>query len=195
MGCIETESDMVNEGQFNRTGIRIVKKSEAEALEVPSNGSPIAYLHFVDGDGNTLVPEYVPDGLATYAGQLSGAKYTIVSTADLAALEARVAALEAEVVSIAATPSTVAKRNIDGELVAVNFRGDMRALDDSDTIQLKTNDNQVVFLAGKSAGDPALRFFGAGAPALRVTLAASSPTLAGDLAAALQGYGLIDLTP
>ena len=86
---------MLNEGQLNRTGIRILMQSETEALPVPPNGS-IAYLKLVDGSGNVIVPEYEPDGLQTGMGPLPGAKYVLVSTADYAALEARVAALEAE---------------------------------------------------------------------------------------------------
>lgn len=75
-------------------GLKLLLKAANTPLE-PNPDHPIAYLHLVDGAGNTIVPEYELDGLRTSAGPVSGAKYTIVSTADLQALTDRIVALEA----------------------------------------------------------------------------------------------------
>ena len=76
-------------------GLKLLLKAANTPLE-PNPDHPIAYLHFVDGDGNTIVPEYEPDGLRTSAGPVSGARYVLADGAAVAALEARVAALEAK---------------------------------------------------------------------------------------------------
>ena len=82
-----------NVGDIFGAGVRILLTAPNEPLR--GNAGPVAYLHFVDGNGDTIVPTYEPDGLSTPAGPVSGAKYTLGDGASLAALEARVAALEA----------------------------------------------------------------------------------------------------
>lgn len=181
----------VNEGQVNRVGVRILMKSATEPLEIPNSGGSVAYLHFVDTDNNTIVPEYEPDGLQTFAGPISGAKYMIPGTAQFLSLEQRVAALEAIVatISVAATGDTIAKRNVDGELLATNFRGDLRATSDGDTIDIKTNDNQVVMSAGKIMAVPALAFNGVPLVELPVPVSIAGGDAA--IRAALVSLGLI----
>lgn len=162
----------VNEGQINRTGIRLLLISTTENLEVPNAGGPIAFLHFVDGDDNTIVPEYVPQGLTTPAGPLSGAKFTLVSTAQLTALEA----------SLTATINALTARVAALEAVLV--------IDGSNT-RLKNPQGDVVVIAGQFSGNPTLKFYEDAAPVERQTVAAASGTLALDIANALQAEGLL----
>lgn len=81
-----------NEGQVFGAGIRILLKGANDVL-VATAGT-VAYLHFVDPDGTTIVPEYEAAGLSTFAGSLSGAKITIPSPANLTAAEDRIQLLE-----------------------------------------------------------------------------------------------------
>jgi hypothetical protein len=64
-----------NDGDIFGAGMRILLIGANEPL--PVTAGAIAYLHFVDGDGNTIVPTYEPDGLRTFAGPLSGARIVL----------------------------------------------------------------------------------------------------------------------
>lgn len=155
----------LSSGQIYGAGMRILLKSSTEALDVTDG--PVAFLHLVDSDDNTLVPEYVPQGLQTPGGPLSGAKYTIVSSAQLAALVARVEALEA-----------IAARM---ELTSTGLK-------------LKNNEAQTVIEVGSDVGSPTIRFFG-GTPQMQQGVVLSSPTLDEDTANAIATYNLITVTP
>ena len=73
-------------------GVKLLLKAPNTPLE-PSPDHPIAYLHFVDGDGNTIVPEYEIDGLRTSAGPVSGAKITVANAADISAINDQISTL------------------------------------------------------------------------------------------------------
>lgn len=112
----------LNQGAVFGAGIRILKKSDTEALTASSG--PAAYLHFVrESDGSTIVPEYEPGGLATYAGPLPGAKITIPET-DLSALEATAptAGQKAALAGTSGTPSGSNKYVTDGDARNTNAR-------------------------------------------------------------------------
>jgi hypothetical protein len=64
-----------NDGDIFGAGMRILLVGANEPL--PVTAGAIAYLHFVDGDGNTIVPTYEPDGLRTFGGALSGARIVL----------------------------------------------------------------------------------------------------------------------
>jgi hypothetical protein len=80
-----------NNGDVFTAGIRVIKKSETEALEI--SGEPVAVLHFVrQDDDSTIVPVYEVEALQTPAGPLAGVKIAIPSTeVDFAAVKAALA--------------------------------------------------------------------------------------------------------
>ena len=181
-----------SDGQVFGAGIRILLKGANDALT--ASAGPVAYLHFVDPAGNTIVPEYQAAGLSTFAGPLSGAKITIPSAADFAALEARVVALESQLAAAtsAATPNTLVKRDSNGDIFVANLRGNIKESSAGVHVKILASDGQEVARLGLNGGNPALRFFyqTGEAMAIRQGVDLASPTLAAESANALVDQGL-----
>jgi hypothetical protein len=125
---------MLNKGDVFGSGVRLLKKNNTETLDVTAG--PVAYLHFVTAEGDTIAPEYEADGLQTYAGPISGAKITLASPVELAALVALVAALAERVVAL--------------EAVLV--------VSETQT-KLKNPQGETLITVGQRFGDPAIGFF------------------------------------
>lgn len=199
----------VNEGQFNRTGIRILKKSETDSLDVPPNGA-IAYLHFVDSAGDTIVPEYVSQGLQTYAGPLSGAKIAVVSPEEIENLETQVSALENQAIDHEAriqaleallaaataenTPGTLVKRDVNGDIFTANFRGNLKEASNGGFVKILAYGNQEVVRFGFNGG-PALRFYDGGTIVQQQSVSETDPNLAVTIADKLAQFGFVTVTP
>lgn len=102
-------------------------------------------------------------------------------------------------VSIGAVPLTIAKRNVDGELLATKFRGAaLRATGGSTTVALESNDNRKGIEVGLSVDESQVQigFFGT-APvpkAAPIDMSGSAEAKATAIAQALKEYGLLDLT-
>lgn len=195
-------------GSIFSLGFRIALQGDNNPVMPPSAAQVPKYLHLVDADGNTLVPVLVPDGLTTPEGPVAGLRWTIpfsaagfaeleaaVSTtqSDIAALEARVAALEITLAAAtaAATPDTLAKRNIAGDL-AVNLVRPIavRATADNVGVSLEANDGGKGVEVVQDLGVRRLGFFGVTPQARPVYTGSES---VGDLIDTLAAYGLIEL--
>ena len=60
---------------------------------------------------------------------------------------------------------------------------------------LKNPQGDICIILGQAGGQPAIKFFVNAPPIIRPSVSSSSPTLADDLAIALQNTGMIALTP
>lgn len=112
-----------NNGDVFGAGIRVLLKAPNQALDVTES---IAYLHFVDDSGNTIVPEFVAQGLQTPAGPLSGAKVVIPGAASIAALQTQVGALQATVNALSAMLSgtgTITAERLNVHQIAAKEEG------------------------------------------------------------------------
>jgi hypothetical protein len=154
-----------NDGDIFGAGVRILLVGANEPL--PVTAGAIAYLHFVDGDGNTIVPTYEPQGYQTSQGSLSGAKYTLIGPAELTALAERITELEEQLASITSR-------------IEITETG----------LKLKNSDGATVFEVGLD-NVAALAFFG---HALQPKTGVVSPASGDDVANELQGYGLISVS-
>ncbi len=75
-------------------GIKILLIAPNTPLVAKSG--PIAYLHLVKANGDTIVPTYEPAGLNTYAGPVPGARYVLdmASGEDIVAINDRITTVE-----------------------------------------------------------------------------------------------------
>lgn len=131
----------INQGDVFGAGIKLVLVAPNTALAV--SAGPVAYIRFVDANGDDIVPTYEPDGYRTSAGPLSGAKVIIAGPTrdEFSRLQERVAALEAVLVR-------------SGDDVTIKPGGA------TGTVSIHNAADQPIFEAGGFAGVQKLGFFG-----------------------------------
>jgi hypothetical protein len=110
-----------NSGDVFGAGVRILLVGPNEPLQITGSGGHVACLRFVDGMGNTLIPEYDPQMLLLPEGSIAGAKYTVVSDADLAVLQGTITELSGQITTLAARVTALEARFTPTALKAADY--------------------------------------------------------------------------